>query len=724
MMASKQVPSTPSVPAAAAPTTVKPAAGGTKKTVKGKKLGAGFFLGCFGLFAFLFVLFVILTVVSLQGNSNASFFKTLNIAPADVKGVLSNMVNMSFGLLSMILFIALVVAGFSRLLTKKEEKEKRKKQTLKVMVTGVLFLLEVIVWIYVSTLVANIQVSTDNKVQGDIQVYDTATDKEILTTTGLTAPVILRFDASKLAKRVKEGWSIVSYSWDLDGDTKFDDRTGPTVTWEYMEKGKNGGVYNTKMKLLVADPKGVISEQTFPLTVSIAVVKPNVVLKVDHETGEAPLTVKFDASGSTDPDGQNPKDVTYAWEFGPDANFDDGSEATFTKTYEAVGSYPMKLRVENRDHLYTVVEKTIVITGIRQDIPVAKIMTTESMGKAPLKVTFSGENSSSPTGKVVRYEWDFGDGGLPDKSMINSHTFTKAGNFTVTLKITDEGGKQATTTTVIQVEGLNYKPEVKLITDPKWVEKSGQKYIEGSVPLVVTFDASQSTDRDNDIVDYQWDFDGDGTFETRGAKPEAHTYYDQGEKLVQLKVVDSTNNEVTDKINVVVKYKPLEAIIKASPLSGAAPLTVSFDGSASRYNEGTIQQFQWDFNDGTSPKIYSGVIQYTFQKVGIYHVKLTVLTNDGKSASVTQDIIVSEVPLAARFTSNVKTGVAPLSVVFDPTPSTGKIVRYFWDFGDGVVSSERKPSHTFSTAGTYTVVLTIHSADNITNQYSDQINVQ
>ena len=101
-----------------------------------------------------------------------------------------------------------------------------------------------------------------------------------------------------------------------------------------------------------------------------------------------------------------------------------------------------------------------------------------------------------------------------------------------------------------------------------------------------------------------------------------------------------------------------------------------------------------------------------------------MLTDDGKKEEAIQDIIVTEIPLIARFKPSIANGPAPLSVTFDPSDSTGAIVSYFWDFGDGVVNSERKPTHVFSDPGTYTVVLTIKNKDNITDDFTTQINVE
>jgi PKD repeat protein len=64
----------------------------------------------------------------------------------------------------------------------------------------------------------------------------------------------------------------------------------------------------------------------------------------------------------------------------------------------------------------------------------------------------------------------------------------------------------------------------------------------------------------------------------------------------------------------------------------------------------------------------------------------------------------------ALFTAtSPRTGDAPLTVSFDGTLSTGDPSGYQWDFdGDGIVdSTDPMPTHTYPTAGTYTVTLTV-----------------
>lgn len=70
-------------------------------------------------------------------------------------------------------------------------------------------------------------------------------------------------------------------------------------------------------------------------------------------------------------------------------------------------------------------------------------------------------------------------------------------------------------------------------------------------------------------------------------------------------------------------------------------------------------------------------------------------------------------------------GKAPLTVQFDSTGSSdpeGSPLIYFWDFGDGGISSDANPSHVFSSAGTYQVNLTV--TDDQSLQASDTVTIR
>lgn len=148
---------------------------------------------------------------------------------------------------------------------------------------------------------------------------------------------------------------------------------------------------------------------------------------------------------------------------------------------------------------------------------------------------------------------------------------------------------------------------------------------------------------------------------------------------------------------------PPNAAFNASPLSGDAPLTVSFTDVST--NNTT---WAWDFNgDGTVDSTAAAPPDWTYSVPGSYTASLTVsngLTSD--TATRTINVLTPPGPIA-DFTITPPTGTAPLTVSFTNT-STGSITTWAWDFGDGTTSSvQNPPNKTYGTANTYTVSLTV-----------------
>ncbi len=146
------------------------------------------------------------------------------------------------------------------------------------------------------------------------------------------------------------------------------------------------------------------------------------------------------------------------------------------------------------------------------------------------------------------------------------------------------------------------------------------------------------------------------------------------------------------------------ADFSASPVSGTAPLAVQFTDQSTN-----ATGWQWDFGDGGSSSQKNP--SHTYQNAGSYTVSLTASNAAGMSVKTkTGYITASQAPQppVADFSATPLTGNAPLIVQFNDlsTNATG----WQWDFGDGGSSSQKNPSHTYQSAGSYTVRLTASNA--------------
>ena len=151
------------------------------------------------------------------------------------------------------------------------------------------------------------------------------------------------------------------------------------------------------------------------------------------------------------------------------------------------------------------------------------------------------------------------------------------------------------------------------------------------------------------------------------------------------------------------------AVADASPSGGQVPLEVTFTGSNSS-DDKTIVSYHWDFKDGGTSTIANPI--HSFTAVGTYDATLTVTDAEGLATTDVVTITANEESNAApvaRISASPLSGTTPLEVSFNGSNSTddNSIASYSWDFKDGSSANNANPTHTFNTAGTFEVALTV-----------------
>ena len=258
----------------------------------------------------------------------------------------------------------------------------------------------------------------------------------------------------------------------------------------------------------------------------------------------------------------------------------------------------------------------------------------------------------------------------------------------------------------------------------------------GDRPLSVILSTTGSNDIDGAIASYDWDLDGDGTFEelTTPDAEKNHIFDTAGTFDVQVRIVDNQGAGGIATKTIVVNEPgrlPPVAQLDASPLSGTPPLKVDFDASGSTADGGSIVRYEWDWEGDGSWDLDSGATptaSHTYDTLGTYQA--TVRVWDDIDVSDTEQVTVSvnsgNLPPTASFTADAYFGDAPLAVNFDASGSTdsdGSITLYEWDWQtDGTYdynSATPLAAHSFS-AGTHNVTLRV--TDN--NAASDTVSAQ
>jgi len=329
-------------------------------------------------------------------------------------------------------------------------------------------------------------------------------------------------------------------------------------------------------------------------------------------TGTAPLTVIFRDTSQNLP-------TNWHWTFGDGAT---GTGQTVVHTYTEPGSYSVTLAIENPAGKFT---KTFSNHITVTTPPVALFSVDRTSGELPLTIRFTDES----TGGITSWHWDFGDGST-STLQHPSHTYTKKGEYTVTLMVENRYG-----TATIEKNNL-------IITDTNPVVDFAADQQKGAAPFTVNFtDLSGGSPNQ-----WRWDF-GDGRSSIQ--QNPTHTYTHPGTFRVQL-TASGTNvaGSLTRAGYIVVRDQPTAAF-DAEKTFGNAPLTIRF----SDRSIGGPEEWRWEFGDGSGSSERHPT--HTYTEEGTYSVMLTIKNKDGSDWHLEEDYItvLKPTPSPAALTEDI-----------------------------------------------------------------------
>lgn len=99
-----------------------------------------------------------------------------------------------------------------------------------------------------------------------------------------------------------------------------------------------------------------------------------------------------------------------------------------------------------------------------------------------------------------------------------------------------------------------------------------------------------------------------------------------------------------------------------------------------------------------------------------------MVTETGKEYSTEKKLILKPKPQSAKISTSLKRAPVDQGIDFSSSESEGQIVGYFWDFGDGEISTEANPTHSYKKPGTYTVKLKLDFINN--NVIEDEMEIE
>lgn len=296
-------------------------------------------------------------------------------------------------------------------------------------------------------------------------------------------------------------------------------------------------------------------------------------------------------------------------------------------------------------------------------------------------------------------------------------------------------------------------PECQLLTtqaNQRPVAQLNGPYIADEA-TVITFDASSSSDPEGDSLEYRWDLNNDGIWDTAWSATATHQYikYDDYSGSVKVQVRDRLG--LTGETTESVEFENVEpTVVAGADQTTSEGTTVNFNGSFSDPGADTWR-YEWDFGDGSAKVSGTATTttgdlkaSHTYGDNGTYMVTLTVTDDDG---GTNQDFLQVEVKNVAP-TVKIESMNQPNQYIIVPGHKltlTGSFTdpgwldkhTSTWDFGDGTTAAgtlneeNSEPDATgtstieksYTKPGIYTIKLTIKDDEGESGQDSIQVTV-
>jgi PKD repeat protein len=265
---------------------------------------------------------------------------------------------------------------------------------------------------------------------------------------------------------------------------------------------------------------------------------------------------------------------------------------------------------------------------VPQAQPVNAVLTlSAASGTAPLFLSASTANSSSPNGTIASSTINFGDGSATVAGPSASHTYNSPGTFTVTAGVTDSVGATASATQKVTVSPATPTAALSVSSSS------------GAAPLSVSASLAGSLAPDGTISSGAINF-GDGSPTATGLTAN-HTYSSPGTFTVTGTVTDSNGAKATATQQVIVSRAVPTAVLAVTPLSGKTALTVTASLAQSSSPDATISSGTINFGDG-SPTVTGLTASHTYYVPGNFTVTGTVTDSLGAIASATKSVPVTQ----------------------------------------------------------------------------------
>ncbi len=457
------------------------------------------------------------------------------------------------------------------------------------------------------------------------------------------------------------------------------------------------------------------------------------------------LTVDVDGTTSSDANGPI---SAYAWNFGDGGT---GTGVTAQHTYAAGGTYNVQLTVTDNTGITNSVTHAVTVTAPPPNQPPVAAFTSTATN---LAVAFNGTGSDDPDGTIASYAWTFGDGSTAAIS-TPSHTYAAAGDYQVTLTVTDDDGA---TDSVTQTVTTTAPPADTVLaadafgrtatgawgaadTGGAWTIAGGNSNFavnNGSGAMTVGTAGQSRSALLNSVstadVDARVEVSADkvanggGYFASLLGRHVGSNDYRAKVKVASTgavslyltKVVGGAETNLVMPVNIAgLTAGANDPLVLRLKLEGINNTAVS--GKVWRASAAEPAGWQLTASDNTDALEVPGSVGLVSYVSGSTTNVPAVLRYDRLNATAGGNPTPNVAPVAA-FTSSVNN----LSASFNAGGSTdndGTIASYAWTFGDSTTGTGQAPSHTYTTAGTYQVTLTVTDDDGATDAVTHAVTV-
>ncbi len=329
---------------------------------------------------------------------------------------------------------------------------------------------------------------------------------------------------------------------------------------------------------------------------------------------------QFDAKSSSDQEDSLPE--LFRWNFKGDSIWSTQFSASpvISYQYATPGTYRVTLVVKDSDGTTDTTSRNL---NVLSTPPTPRFTISPPNGNTNTVFEFDASASTDLEDNLnnLLFRWDWESDGSWNTEFTHDpsagHRFLQAGLYSITLQVKNSTGAFADSIRQLIVSDANNQPPIASFTvDPP----------RGDTTTIFTFNATSTTDPDNQIGDlfFRWDWDSDGIFDAdSGNNPIAtHKFDSPGALWVSLQVWDSSFNisstgnsivvevflydlertltEHSDEVNSVA-FNP-DGSLLASGSWGSIKLWQSFDGtlvkSLNRQSLGSINSIKFN-TDGS-----------------------------------------------------------------------------------------------------------------------------